>query len=335
MNTKCVNQFMRALRQADDASALSLLENGRVIILSVCFATSQGVRISHPIIFPAIQFVRERVARALVRLGGNIDTFRDYGDGDYVTSAGDVIIQSNLPALSICVRLGANLACVYRSADSPPDVCSSVGVTIANAWHVPLRFLLEAVYKARPVCLIESEADALVGLAGRGSSAKVIFELLESRGFKFKNLEEMKCSPSEETLGARSKSDVLLAYAQKSGAPDLMRYLVKDLGMVSTASRLEGLKDGVDNGYRHVHGGDVPRTRTDLTKYSCPSCEFVGATEFCSRCRVPRYCSKECQCRHWITGGHKKEYKAIIQRRILMEEEDMAGPSGSAGSRES
>lgn len=171
----------------------------------------------------------------------------------------------------------------------------------------------------------------MVLLARRGSPAKVIYELLESRGFKIKSLEEMKRDPCDENHDAASEADALLSYAQKSGSPDLMRYLVKDLGMVSTAGRMESLEAHVDMVYAVGNADGVPPPRTDLKKYKCAACEFVGATEFCSGCGVPRYCSKECQRKHWKTGGHKQECKEN-QRRMRSEEGDKEGSSSAAGS---
>lgn len=109
MNNVPVIQFDAALQRGDDASALSLLENRRVTINSVYVVEADGVRISEPVISRAVAFMREQAVQALVRLGASIDMFSELGNGDSVTPACDAIIQGNVPALSLCHRLGANL----------------------------------------------------------------------------------------------------------------------------------------------------------------------------------------------------------------------------------
>lgn len=108
----------------------------------------------------------------------------------------------------------------------------------------------------------------------------------------------MKFDPSGEIPWALSVADGLLACAQKSGSVALLRYLLKDLGMVSTAGQMEFMKYAVDMACAGSYADGAPPPRADLRKYKCAACEFVGATEFCSHCKGPRYCSKECQRRH-------------------------------------
>lgn len=293
MNSESVIEFGNALRCDDDASALSLLENGRVTIHSVYIYEGDGVRLFRdrwlvaPIIFIAIRFAREQVVRALVRHGASIDSFRDAWNGgsdatQSATSVRDAIVDSNLPALSLCLRLGADLSCVYRTTDSPPKSYSAMKLALGEAMHAPLICLLDERYMTRPVRLGFEEVQALLTLASRGSAAKVCFEVFESRGFDFKALEEMKYVPSDEIPGATSVADFMLSFAQKSGAAELVRYLVKYLGLVSKAWRMEGLRNGVDTDYAQLYGASPPRT--DFTKYTCAACEFEGATDFCSRC---------------------------------------------------
>lgn len=163
--------------------------------------------------------MRERVVRALLRLGARIDTFRDGGNGEFVTPAGEAIFANNAPALSLCVRVGANLSFVSRMADSPQRALSGLALAIRDAWPTPLIYFLDKVYTARPVWLDEEELAALLVLASRGSPAKVCYEILEKRGFNFKVLEEIEFDRSDmepvERVGVTSAADALLAYAQK------------------------------------------------------------------------------------------------------------------------
>lgn len=174
MNTESVIQFCAALKRRDDPSALSLLAKGRITTQSAYIYEVHGIRYSDPIIFLAIEFVREDVARALVGLGVSVDTFRDLGTEDSVNPAGDAIRCSNGPALSLSHRLGATLTCVYRTADSSPKIHSGLSVAIGQAKHVPLIYLLDKILQARPVRLSRNELVALFVAASRGSPAKMV-----------------------------------------------------------------------------------------------------------------------------------------------------------------
>lgn len=233
MTSESVNQFMVALNREDGAAALTLMENGRVTIHSVYFLEVNGFQNSALVIFGAVELVREQVVLALIRLGANIDAIRDMGNGSVVTPAGATIFQSNVPALSLCFRLGANQAGVYRTNDLPAMLISGLQVALGSGNHAPLICLLDEVYTARPLRLNKGEVTALVALAIRGSPAKTFYEALESRGFEVKSLVEMKCKPSDEYPHATSMGDFLLSVAQKSG----------DAGRSSTLSR-EGFGPG-------------------------------------------------------------------------------------------
>lgn len=226
--------------------------------------------------------MREQVTRGLVQLGASIDTFRHLDGGGSVTPAAEAIDKSNVPDIALCLSLGANLSCAIRTAHSPPKVISGLEIAIGRAKPAVLVFLFDEIYTERPVRLgFDGVAAALVTLASRGSPAKACYEILESRGFDFKHLEEVICKPSDEHPYETSIADALLLFAEKSGASDLLRYLVKGLGLVSSARRMEGLKTSVDRVYEGAYGDRrVPPPRADMRKYKCAACEVVGATSF-------------------------------------------------------
>lgn len=152
---------------------MSLLEKGRITIHAAYYSEADGVRISLPLIFLAVACVREQVVRALVRLGASIDSFRVLRNGDSASPTGEAIRMSNIPALSLCLRLGAKLFSVHRPVESPPTLRSSniygrttLEVAIGQAKPPPLIYLLDEVYTARHVRLAE-ELAALVTLASR------------------------------------------------------------------------------------------------------------------------------------------------------------------------
>lgn len=180
MNSEAVILFKVALQRGDDAFALSLLENGRVSINSVFVVEDDGARFSLPLMCLAVAFAREEVARALVWRGASIDSFHDGRDASSITPAGEAILESNVSALSLFHRLGANLSCVSRTAGSPPKLRTGLEIASRAAEHTVLIFLLDVKYTARPVRLGDREAEALVSLASHGSPAKVCFEVLES-----------------------------------------------------------------------------------------------------------------------------------------------------------
>lgn len=104
-----------------------------------------------------------------------------------------------------------------------------------------------------------------------------------------------------------------------------MRYIVKDLGLLSDTFNMAAA--GTDLGKGHVQmlarghwmptsegalNSDAPievhvQPEVALKKHMCAVCEVVGATRFCSKCKVPRYCSVECQIIHLKAGGRWRE----------------------------
>jgi hypothetical protein len=65
----------------------------------------------------------------------------------------------------------------------------------------------------------------------------------------------------------------------------------------------------------------------DTTKaLACSQCGKPDATKVCSRCKAARYCSKECQVRHWGEG-----HKLACQVQDLCPK--CHAPMGSAGAK--
>lgn len=316
-------QFRRALRLADDDSALTLLRSGRVTVNSLLPYEINGVRESMPAIFIAVLFARLHVVRALLRLGAEIDALHDMRHGDLVgavTPAGAAILTGKVSGLSLCHKIGANMLFVGRSSALTEK--SAVDVAIIVPQPVCLEYLLDSVYVARPIELSRPEMAGLSSAAIKGGrmkyshqlrALKALYKVLETRGFNFKLLEET--SLQSKTLGRITFADIMLKSAQESGDSDLISYIVKDLGVASSTEGLDvsewyinGLLTAApDGGY----GTPRPRPETALTKYECAACDAVCATKVCTGCRVIRYCSKECSRSHWKTGGHKKECKKL------------------------
>lgn len=152
-----------------------------------------------------------------------------------------------------------------------------------------------------------------------------MYKEFEIRGFDFTTLGKVRfLSGDPEIPGRTSALDILLMRAQQSGDADLLRYLVKDLGLTSTIGGF-GISKCIAGDGRSL-GGQLSTQEADLAKYECASCEVIGATKQCGGCKMVRYCSKDCSRRHWKTGGHKAECKEL-QRRAALTSTGAAGPS--------
>lgn len=98
-----------------------------------------------------------------------------------------------------------------------------------------------------------------------------------------------------------------------------MQYFVKDLGLFSKTDHMAAARAMIQSLNRSIAWQYLLLDENLLSqcvispgevvmeKYMCAVCEIVGATWFCSNCKVPRYCSGECQRIHWKFGGHKRE----------------------------
>lgn len=310
------SSFALALYRADDSSALSLLESCLVTSNSLTPYELQGHRELTPVIFLAVKLVREHVARALVHLGADIDARRNDSDRVVTTPAGAAIIEGNVSGLALCVNLGASMSLVSRL----PRIMDYSAAMCAITWPRPscLEYLLDNVYQTRPIELNILEVASLSGKAIKGGDMKPIYKILAARGFNFKHFEEAEFGSAAQ--GRVNLADFMLKGAQESGDAELMRYIVKDLGLVSSGKQQEA-SEGHIKRLLPICG----KAGAKLLKYECASCDVVCATKICAGCRVARYCSKECSRRHWKTGGHKKECKELQCAAALSK-------SGSTGS---
>lgn len=206
---------------------------------------------------------------------------------------------------------------VRRTLESPPKVTSAVYVAIGMGKPAALTFLLDVVDNTGgAVQLSRKEVMSLLFLTGGGgSSAKRIFKVLESRGVNFKVMVEL------DEHSRIAVADLLLAFAWKSGDASLVRYLVKDLGVVATTGQLEFIIDCTD------FFKELRPCRDDFKKYECVACDAVGITQLCTGCKVVRYCSTACQ-RHWKAGGHIEECRRIQRHEKMVTEEDISRASG-------
>ena len=60
-------------------------------------------------------------------------------------------------------------------------------------------------------------------------------------------------------------------------------------------------------------GRDATKAKKQQSKYCCAKCrhDLGGGSDFkCARCKIARYCGRECQVAHW--GDHKRECKELL-----------------------
>eukprot|EP00173_Palmaria_palmata_P003935 Plantae.Rhodophyta-Palmaria_palmata.ctg4410.p1 GENE.Plantae.Rhodophyta-Palmaria_palmata.ctg4410~~Plantae.Rhodophyta-Palmaria_palmata.ctg4410.p1 ORF type:complete len:227 (-),score=15.20 Plantae.Rhodophyta-Palmaria_palmata.ctg4410:203-862(-) len=200
---------------------------------------------------------------------------------------------------------------------------SAVNLALQFGEPACLEYLLDhALPRAKvlgPTTLI-----ALSGVAEHGRVAIKIFKILESRGFDFSVLREMSVmvqgdriqgsDGGQESGGERrdvTLMDCLIVTAQKSGDARLMRYLLKGLRLTAESERMKTMQGVFE---KAIERGEVPDhklSKASLQKYKCATCGSVCETQWCSKCRVTRYCSVACQREHWKYGGHKKHCKFL------------------------
>lgn len=269
----------------------------------------------------AITFSRELVIREMLRMGFGIDQFEDrIGDGSTVTPAGFAISVDNVTMLALLHQLGANMSVVAREEDSS---FPRSAVMLAMIKPSCLAYLLDEVNPVRPVVFDDDTLHMLCSCARVGSPVVPILELIKARGFDFSALDGIRVEPDKDGAfilpaeaasngGAASFTDVLLLSAQRSGNRALVRYIVEDLGVSSETGKLEIANDLTPEFSSSSCFPSVPEARQGkvLEKYKCTACDAVSAMKRCSRCKVVRYCTVECQSWHWSEGGHKEECNA-------------------------
>lgn len=181
--------FLDALKRGNDSAALALLESGKLSAQSEYrhFFEIYGDSEPRSLIFPAVHFVREKVVRALVHLGVDIDTFRHESTGNSLTPAGEAICSDSVPSLSLCHSLGANMSCVWRILLK--DESMALETAIFEKQLACLGYLLDTVYPARPIEFTRPEIEELVASAVKGKGMKACTKSSRSGGSTLRRLE--------------------------------------------------------------------------------------------------------------------------------------------------
>lgn len=65
-------------------------------------------------------------------------------------------------------------------------------------------------------------------------------------------------------------------------------------------------------------GVDIPSIR-DVMEKTCWGCgDEKDDLKYCKVCRIPKYCSKECQKLDWTNGGHKIQHKIFKEAGVIL-----------------
>lgn len=307
-----IQTFLASMRDGDNATALSMLKDGRVDA-NAYKLLSNGSKL--PILFGAIAYLSKGVITDLTHRGVNLDEIHVWHDEESISAVGLAISINRRKILSLLLQLGASTSGVYL--DRERVLISGVDCAIKRGSAECLSCLLdEAENAARPVVLSFEGLSGLAMLPNFKTSAQTvsILSVLKSRGYDFKTLERESGLFDGGLL--LPFADILLICAQRKGHAGLLRFIIRKIGIVSTKTQLnicelavDGLKDADACSFKVS-----PNASVALKNYHCAACEKIGATKICTGCRLVRYCSGECSRTHWKTGGHKKVCKAVQRR---------------------
>lgn len=306
MSTSHVNQFVAALRHEDDGLAISMLEDG---LISGNFIYKSANNDSYSLLCLAVRYERDLVAHTLLEHGASLEKTINLPSGSAVTAAGHAILLGNIYQLSICHRLGADMSIVCRMNGSS---FSALACAILDMEPDCLAYLLDKVHPARPATLSLINMSNLCMMTDAADAKTVIriFDILKTRGFNFRLLNNTKI----DSGGRISLSDMILSYAQKNGRMALLRYFVKDIGLVSNKGFFSQAEIDVQIALpvsTKLRNNHAPQLKKVYRKFECAACSGANATLCCRRCGLVVYCSAQCRTTHWSAGGHKYECKMI------------------------
>lgn len=260
--------FVEALFQKDDATALALLDDGRVTIHTpwtrgpggFCCQADPPSTCCAPrsLLIASVVSGRKKVARIMLRRGADINAFQeiearqDYGAGiKRISVAGYFISTGNARALALSHRLGANMETVFlRTLGTFSKNISAVHFAIMTAHSACLQYLLDKVYQTRPVNLTVEERRALCLMARIGPPAMDLFKVLRTRKYDFSVLKRDVGDLPAVKDGMRpcqvTFADILETSVRLSEDAVFLRYVVKRLGMASAAKKMVATEDFVN-----------------------------------------------------------------------------------------
>lgn len=330
--------FFAALHNKDDALALRVIDD--IISQSSNPLCASSSILAMELLKSAVIRNRPNVVSYIVHHLSeytNLDTLGGTGldrlPVDEISAVGLSII-TGVPMLALCVELGGDLSTVcrqgiYLGGEIFLMKISAVHWSIRNLKADCLDYLLGDEFPSALTNFahLTMGGMALVEVVSNGSAAIPIFKVLMKHRVNLRSLGTAPIMPpgakGPEDIAGRL-ADVILLQAREGGDTELVRFLVKEVGlqgntecakvMLSDASNLAGMSSPEHGQIRRE------KLQEELTKpdgktyvgsiYMCSTCNTTCITKLCSSCRESRYCSVACQRRDWQNG-----HKEICSRR--------------------
>lgn len=168
-----------------------------------------------------------------------------------------------------------------------------------------------------------SAHSCVLGLMKYGDRAIGVFKSLAERGWSYKAIEKrhqeqwnasgrLSSSIAEQTFG-----ELMLDQATGSDSKKLRRYLMKTFGLSVAPGRIAAMHGNefmmsqmlaVQRNFSALDGKREGRAHLD--GMSCACCRKICDSQRCSGCSKVRYCSKNCQRKHW--RSHKIDCSAAV-----------------------
>lgn len=298
-----------------------------------------------PVLFAAVAFDRVEVVRAICNLNNDFARLAvsvakndsdEYEECNLVAQA--ITVDSPL-MLDLLHSFGANFSCVRQetTVQNTRLIESALQYAISNCRNDCVEYLIDVLgmrdelHDRDPMSMM-----CILSLVKHGAIAIPVFETLRKRGWDFKHMEERYAElPCTEDDDEGTLKELLLRSAAPDSCTPLLRYLAKTLGCTMEAGKsrkfshfehkilhrrrpsnttsTESWTHTTSNttsteSWTHTTSNSSLEKGSQATPSSlaCASCSLIDARNKCGRCGKARYCSKECQHRHW-RAGHKAE----------------------------
>jgi hypothetical protein len=331
-----VSTVMQENEMGDEAVIGMLLS--RNISADAVFDTSEAAgehsgELSQPLLHIAVHMQRGAIVCALAALGANLEAWAAANLAflptarmrpAVQTAVGRAIMRGDLQMLMVLHELGAGMALVRKVVlhGEPKRLVAELSALLCAVYRCRVDVV---AYLLTIACVDPNEGKlfgrvfALVNLVQYGAPAKDIIRQLLEHGFDVKKMDSefaRNSSTADFTL-----SEVVLQHACISGDSELILYLLQDVGLLMRAGILERIRLNTGATETTVEGASWRSDGELLTleersifmkglkfleSRSCAACGTIGEAFVCSQCQKVRYCSIQCQSRHW-QSCHERE----------------------------
>lgn len=327
---------------------LEMISNGAIDVNTVVppdlFPKKRGTRTT--LLSIAINCGNLAIVRALITRGADPNDFLDgplpriLSDGEWQSAAGVAISADSVSTLELILELGGSLERVMvtkKGEDSSYPVppfefeLSALEYAVWFAKPESVRYLLEElglnVHFGRDRETVSYVLKSFVSL-GRERAIPVL-NVLRSYGFDFDVLEARHLATRDNECTFRL-CELVVDCALGADNMPLVRYLLKECGVKVLPGMVEQMRrtsrrscddrinylitkgaavDGPEHKFVEEVFASKMRKYDQLFIRKCAFCGTIASSKSCAGCSRARYCSRECQKRHW-RGGHKAECRA-------------------------